>query len=396
MENLSTSKESFEFLINRFSDYYQNNKINMPDRFTRREFAFVLFSSKGMIRHIGFEKKNELSNFLTEKKPCHVYYSSAYYEKPDAPTMQEKNWMGAELIFDLDSDHLSNAEKMSYSQQLEAIKKEFYKLVNDFLLKDFGLNEKYLDLYFSGGRGYHCHVRDPKVLNLDSSERREIVDYITGRDIKDSLLFHEQIIGTKRYKYRSYPSGKSLIMPKPDEPGWKGRISRGIIELIDEIKSSNNPFEKLRKYGVSIKEAEKLLEDLSDERFDRIKEGKLDQSKMIRRFFLNTALRKTAVTMSAGETDEPVTCDIKRLIRLPESLHGKTGFQVKKITLDKLINFNPLNDAVVFSDELVKVKLNKSFNIEMRNEMFNLEKGNNEVPTYLAIFLIGIKIANII
>ena len=65
------------------------------------------------------------------------------------------------------------------------------------------------------------------------------------------------------------------------------------------------------------KNAEKLILDLSDERINRIKEGRLDQSKTIRKFFLNSALRKTAVTLSAGETDEPVTCDIKRLIRLP-------------------------------------------------------------------------------
>ena len=46
--------------------------------------------------------------------------------------------------------------------------------------------------------------------------------------------------------------------------------------------------------------------------------------------------------------------------------------------------------------ELVKVKLYKSFKIEMRNELFNLEKGVNKIPMYLAVFLIGIKSANII
>ena len=36
---------------------------------------------------------------------------------------------------------------------------------------------------FSGGRGYHIHIFDPKVLTLESPERREIVDYITGLGI---------------------------------------------------------------------------------------------------------------------------------------------------------------------------------------------------------------------
>jgi DNA primase small subunit len=396
MGSIATSKESLEFLKNTFKVYYEKNRIELPDRFGRREFAFVLFGGRGMIRHIGFDKKMLFTDFLKEKSPCHVYYSSAYYQKPDAPTMQEKNWMGAELIFDLDSDHITNAEKLNYTEQLDLVKKEFIKLVKDFLLNDFGFNEKYIELYFSGGRGYHCHVKDPKILSLDSSERREIVDYITGKDLKDSLVFRERSTGVKRYGRRSYPSGKTLKMPTPDEPGWRGRISKEIIEIVNEIIKSKDPIEKLKQYGVSYSDAEKLLDDLSEERVKRIKEGNLDQSKAIRRFFLNNALRKTAVSMSAGETDEPVTCDVKRLIRLPGSLHGKTGFRVEKISLDDLNGFDPLIDTVVLTDKPVKVELNNSFKIKMKGEEFNLEPKENEVPSYLAVFLIGRKMANII
>lgn len=396
MDEFFTSKESLEFLKNRFREYYVTSRIELPDRFARREYAFVFFGGRGMMRHLGFDKKTTFSNFLKEKNPQHVYYSSAYYQKPDAPRMQEKIWMGAELIFDLDSDHLDDAEKMSYDHQLKLVKKEFYKLVNDFLLNDFGFDEKKLDLYFSGGRGYHCHVKDPCVFDMDSNERREIVDYITGRYLKDSLVFHEMATGRKRYGHRVYPSGKTLKMPKPDEPGWRGRISRGIIDIIDEIKKSKYPIEKLKEYGVNEADAEKLLTDLSEDRIKRIREGNLDQSKTIRKFFLNNALRKTAVSMSAGETDEPVTCDVKRLIRLPGSLHGKTGFKVVRISVDGLKDFDPLRDAVVLSDDPVHVELNQQVSIKMKDEKFNLKKGEQEVPIYLAVFLIGKKMANII
>ena len=310
--------------------------------------------------------------------------------------MQEKNWMGAELIFDLDSDHIPDAKKLSYVDQLKIVKKEFYKLVNDFLLNDFGFNKRYVELYFSGGRGYHCHVKDPEIFGLDSNERREVVDYITGRDLKDNLVFHEQVTKTIQVDGRTVPSGKTLRMPTPDEPGWRGRISRGIIEIINEIKKSDKPIEKLKEFGVKPTDAEKLLEDLSDVRVRRIKEGRLDQSKTIRKFFLNNALRKTAVSISAGETDEPVTCDVKRLIRLPGSLHAKTGFKVVKIPLNKLNEFDPLRDAVVLPDDPIKVNLNQSFNLKINNEEFNLKPGEQELPTYLAVFLIGRKLANII
>lgn len=396
MNNFSKNKESLEFLKNRFKKYYDKNHVELPDRFGRREFAFVLFGGRGMIRHLGFDKKKHLYKFIEEKTPCHIYYSSAYYKKPDAPSMQEKEWMGAELIFDLDSDHLPNAEKLSYNEQLSQVKIEFLKLVNDFLINDFGFDKKYIDLYFSGGRGYHCHINDPKILGIDSSERREIVDYITGRDLIDSLVFHEQITGSRRYGRRKYPSGKSLKMPRPDEPGWKGRISKGIIDIVNEIIKSDDPVERLKKYGVKKSDAEKLLNDLSNERINRIKEGRLDQSKTIRKFFLNNALRKTAVNICAGETDEPVTCDVKRLIRLPGSLHGKTGFKVEKIKIDRLDDFEPLEDAVVLPDETVKVDLKNDFKICIKNNDFDLKKGEQKVPMYLAVFLVGRKIANII
>jgi len=396
MGSFLNSKGSLEFLKDEFRKYYNANKIDLPDRFGRREFAFIFFGGKGMMRHLGFEKRNQFSNFLKEKAPSDIYYSSAYYQKPDAPTMQEKNWMGAELIFDLDSDHLPDVEELNYPQQLEIIKKEFYKLVDNFLLNDFGFDEKYIELFFSGGRGYHCHVKDPDILSLDSGERREIVDYITGRDLKDSLVFHEQVTGRKSYGRISFPSGKTLRMPRPDEPGWRGRVSKGIIEIVNEIKNSDNPIEKLKEYGVKQSDAEKLLNDLSDERVKRIKEGQLDQSKTIRKFFLNSALRKTAVSMCAGETDEPVTCDVKRLIRLPGSLHGKTGFKVEKITIDSLNDFDPLRDAVVLPDDPVKVELNQPFSIKIKGEEFNLKQVKQELPTYLAVFLIGRKMANII
>jgi DNA primase small subunit len=397
MNDFKISNKSIDFLKKNYKDYYKNNIIDLPDRFGRREYAFLFFNGKGMIRHLSFNKKKKFNKFLIDRIPAHCYYSSAYYYIPDASSMQEKKWMGAELIFDLDSDHLPQSNKLNYDQQLNLVKKEFYKLVNDFLLNDFGFNEKYIKLYFSGGRGYHCHVTDPRIFHLDSSERREIVDYITGRDLKEKLLFSEKITNIIKLKSgKNVPIEKTLIMPKPDEPGWRGRISRGLIDILDEIKKSKDPIKKLQEYGLRKNNAENLLLDLSNERINRIKEGRLDQSKAIRKFFLNNVLRKTAVAMSAGETDEPVTCDIKRLIRLPLSLHGKTGLKVTPLTIDEITDFNPLKNAVTLSEKTVKIQLNRNFKIKIKGEKFNLSPGENEIPSYLAVLLIGRKIANII
>jgi len=384
-----SSQKTLAFLKTKFQEYYAQEIRALPDRFSRREFAFVLFAGKGMMRHISFTKKADVYQYLKERGPQHAYYSSAYYKLPDAPTMQEKEWMGAELIFDLDSDHLPNAEKMTYAESLAVVKQEFKKLVEEFLLDDFGFQKKYLELYFSGGRGYHCHVKDPNIFDLDSNERREIVDYITARDLQDSIIFHEQATGRRRYGSQYYASGKSLMMPRPDQIGWKGRISREIIAIINEIIESNDPIAKLQDYGVKRNEAEKLVKELSEERVQRIRSGMLDQSKTIRKFFLNRALRKTAVALSAGETDEPVTCDVKRLIRLPFSLHGKTGFKVVPIALQKLDHFEPLTDALAFHDEPTEVLLHNPYSISLKDIQYTLEKGKQTVPLYVAVFLCG-------
>ncbi|HHH79285.1 MAG TPA: DNA primase catalytic subunit PriS, partial [Thermoplasmatales archaeon] len=321
----------------------------------------------------------------------------AFYQKPDAPTMDEKEWMGAELIFDLDLDHLKGAEGISYEEGLKLVKEEFRKLVEEFLLDDFGFSKNKLLLYFSGGRGYHCHVVDPNVFKLSSSERREIVDYITGADLDEETLFRKRVVEKTKVKGRMLPSVSRLEIPRPSEPGWRGRVGRGLIALLKEVTSEGNNIEHLKRYGINRKDIERLKKELTKERMLRIAEdGVIDQSPFIRRFFLKAAIQKAAISSMAGETDEPVTCDIKRLIRLPSSLHGKTGFKVCRIKIDELEGFEPLRDAIVFSDEKVEVDVAAPLKIRMIEESFNLRKGKQRVPEYLAVFLVARRMAKVI
>jgi DNA primase small subunit len=90
-----------------------------------------------------------------------------------------------------------------------------------------------------------------------------------------------------------------------------------------------------------------------------------------------------------GQVDEPVTSDIKRLIRLPQSLHGKTGLKVVPMTRDKLDEFDPLRDAIpdIFPDDPVKVAVKEKVDIRLRGERFCLE-GTTEIPTFAAVFLV--------
>jgi DNA primase small subunit len=98
----------------------------------------------------------------------------------------------------------------------------------------------------------------------------------------------------------------------------------------------------------------------------------------------------------AGQIDEPVTRDIKRLIRLPGSLHGKTGLKVVTLTRDRMDAFDPLRDAVpeAFPDTPVKVILKDKLDIHVKD--FQVRGvGEMVVPTYAALFLVLRRWANL-
>ena len=109
-----------------------------------------------------------------------------------------------------------------------------------------------------------------------------------------------------------------------------------------------------------------------------------------RNTLINNIVRSIAVELE-GETDEPVTTDIKRLIRMVGSLHGKTGFVVTPLTRQEFDTFDPLRDAVHFSDDPVKVEVVKPGEIGLRGETVTLPAEGDicEIPECAAVFFCG-------
>ena len=92
----------------------------------------------------------------------------------------------------------------------------------------------------------------------------------------------------------------------------------------------------------------------------------------------------------AGETDEPVTSDVKRLIRLPGSIHGKTGFIVRGLDFDGLADFNPLIDAVWDGHSGdTKIEGLEDFDFSLIGEDWKIKEGQTvELPTAAAFFAV--------
>jgi DNA primase small subunit len=379
------NEKTKQFLRSKFQDYYRTADIHLPPEFTSREWGFILFDEMPetvMRRHKGFGSRGELMDYLAGMVPAHAYYSVAYYEYPDAPKMKEKNWLNADLIFDLDADHLPGAP-ISYADMLEHVKQESLKLL-DFLLHDFGFSEKDIHVVFSGGRGYHFHITDPRVLSLGSAERREIVDYISSRGFElDRVFGKKEVSGDAGLE-----SAEVFVFPAGDEGGWGGRINRYIISYLSDIAEQDDAIKTFMAFdGIGKKKAELLVNVFTDEhQISRLKKGNMGALSNIPKPFLKN-LAEQAVTELSASVDEPVTGDIKRLIRLPGSLHGGSGMKVTSLSISQLATFQPLNDAVVFGDKAVPLKVIKPFGVQMKGNEFTVDEGTQELPEYAAVYM---------
>ncbi|WP_337861026.1 DNA primase catalytic subunit PriS [Ferroplasma sp.] len=375
-------------LMEYFREYYYKNHLGIPDMLFQREIGFIPFNGT-MIRHKKFNGQAEIEKFVQHTAPRHLYYSSSYYRFPDQHKMLEKEWLGAELIFDLDADHIEGADKMTYMEILSEVKKHTMRLL-EILMDDFGFDDKNIRLYFSGGRGYHVHVESDRIYSMDSDSRREIGDYIKveGLNIEDLKMLDDS-----HFQYGMLKKLNNYIsnfFKEPDEDYIKNVFG----------KSSGNYMKYLQKFYNGEKIIDFLARDTGNKFRLLVKQNKSNEKTSIDydRIMLSRLLNDFNSTAMA-EIDEPVTTDIHRLIRFPFSLHGKTGLMVKPVAINDLGKFDPLTEAipVIFMDKETKINLNiNKFSIKMNNENFNLQEGENTVPLYVAIFASAINVAEFI
>lgn len=361
-----------EFLRQRFTEYYQKTVLVAPPSLGQREWGFVLFNPGStdmrMHRHVGFSGREELFEYIRNLVPQHTYYSTAYYEKPDAGTMADKGWCGADLIFDLDADHIVRGP---YDQMLARVKEETEKLIG-MLTEEFGMDKKSIALVFSGGRGYHIHVRDIAFRSWGSAERRELIDYVCGIGIDPAAML----------------TGKTV-----PSPGWQQRYREALLEYLrwigglpeEEAIAHLTAIEGIGKESAALflKKCDEVIREIERHPTSMILKNRVlgiivgqQESEFKKRLLSRAAL-----------ADEPVTTDTKRLIRMPTSLHGGSGMRVQSLELRDLHDFDPLTDAVVFGTRDVKVDQKFPLTMPMLGSTYELQKGINTVPEAVAVFL---------
>ncbi len=332
----------------KFGEYYKNCKIDemwYPPRLRTREWMFDGFDDRPPERHRGFRKPDELLAHVNRKIPKSCFYSTAYYRDPNQRLMKEKGLQGSDLIFDLDGDHLPGVTDGDFPAMIHVIQEQAHQLWTDFLEPEFGFEEKFLQVTFSGHRGFHLHYRSPDIWELDSQARREIVAHIKGEG-----------------------ADVSTIIQGPDSD-WKRRIISGVDAVLNKLDLAHNGNRQVlkelkgiidsRRSGVGEKRLLTLAEKAQNQgRRERLVEG-YTSGKLSSQFgdnldkiFNDLVIGDKAVVLgNAGETDEVVTIDLKRVIRWPTSLHGKSGMKVVELPVNRLDPnaanaFDPLTEAV--------------------------------------------------
>lgn len=401
--------KTITWLRRSFTSVYRQTPPDVPDRATRREFGYILWPRRPgpppFVRHKSFRNAQELRDEILRVGPHSLYYSTAYYRSPGEQRMIDKQWLGAELIFDLDADHLDQVEAakaegttVALADQLRLVKKQFQHLLDDFLLGDLGIDPKDMFLTFSGGRGYHAHITSPEWMKLGAQERREIVDYVTGKfpakkgtdeTDTDTLLWQEHV--ASQPGWGGAHTQKAWRMNPIDAPGWGGRITRSVVQALRENVLEQDAESAVKwlqgMKGVGGKGASEMFKRVDERFLERLGQGYADHGKLVTSVIRNV-MSQQSIALGKGETDEPVTADTKRLIRLPGSIHGKTGLLCKSLHLDELDAFDPFEDALAFpTEQLVRIKKRDKDTLTLGGQTVTLEAGEEaEVPFPHAVF----------
>ncbi|MFP8888457.1 DNA primase small subunit PriS [Natrialbaceae archaeon A-CW2] len=375
------------YLRGRFRDHYRRTEITPPPSANEREWGYIPWTEgpkTTMVRHRSLLELGSLEDFLERKRPQHVYFSVGRYRDPGANSMSEKEWRTSDLVFDLDADHLPRVTlgEDSYAEMLATCKEALFRLL-DFLEDDFGFED--LEIVFSGGRGYHVHVRDDAVQHLEREHRREIVDYVRGIGLDyEELIETETVAGLGR---KTPTQRRHLAI----DGGWGRRTHRHFMGFIDEILALEeaDALERLQSFdGIGEGKAKATLNAARTNR-DELETGNVTVHTAVSQ--LAERFASMAVERDNAPIDEPVTTDTNRLIRLPGSLHGGSALETRRIDHDDLESFDPLVDAVpeTFTGHEITVDVTRGGEVELGGDIFTVPEGDQSLPEYVAMFLMA-------
>jgi len=284
------------------------------DSLYQREFGFDHHGRGPNDRYRTFRNEDHLRKFMRYRTPFAAYTSVAFYQKPN----RREGWLKSELVFDVDAKDLPvrSCECGSVCEVCLDQAKNIVSDLKDTLQDDLGLKE--IHMVYSG-RGYHLRVQDEEVLGTDSEVRSQIVKYLVGADVPRSEYGHEGM--TYNLEHFTIPFGYPRVFTQ--------RVKQSILHLPEEI-SLDEVNKKLLKDV--IKNRHLLLDNQWGPFRNTI--GPIRYKRLI----------KALAFVNLGLVDAKVSIDLKRILRLPSSLHSMVSMKCTEIK--NLETFDPFKDAV--------------------------------------------------
>lgn len=397
-----------------FSDYYSSDQFNpfIPQSPQKREYGFFPFSfpeQKLMTRHLSFKTISEVIQAIRKMVPRHMYYSAAVYNYP-AAEMDKKGWLGADLIFDIDADHLPTTCKTNHdftlckhcgtvilgnsktecsacgSKEMEevdwtcddclsAARNEAVKLL-DFLQIDLGVVSNAIRTQFTGNRGFHIIASVQEFSPLDQDARKEIVSYVSAQGM---------FVLESDFNYSLIEPG--LVLRTTDK-GWRGRMAIAVLELLRNIDTATTSQAIISRIGE--KEYNNLLKDTKRLSESLEKEGRITMTELSIKRNSGRELLRLAAEEKKANIDTVVTTDTHRLIRLGGTLNGRTGLLVKSLSPDGIEDFDPFTEGVALPlEQVVKVNVNHAPKFRIGPGTYGpYHNETADVPVAVAVMLI--------
>lgn len=299
-------------------------KVVNRERFPYREFGFDILGSH-FVRNRSFAEPTHLKEYLYTF-PVGGAYIGAEYAQPvrgsaggQKPlSIHEVEWVGRELVFDLDANEYDPVRTCGCSGKNVCsicweLLQDAAAIIEETLAEDFGF--KNIQWVFTGGRGYHCWVLDPIAFKLDQEQRSGVLGYMQ--------LIHD-------------PLGEQRI---EDITSSADRIRERIYRLLGEKFVLTAPDEAFAEIGIKKAALKSMREKIETKNFSRF----VDVIPKNHDQFLHQLIK-----YRYPRIDHKVSIDTKRLIRLPGTVHSRTGFVVQYVddpvtfSLDQGVHFETL------------------------------------------------------
>ena len=186
----------------------------------------------------------------------------------------------------------------------------------DTLKEDLGL--KNIHIVYSG-RGYHVRVLDDDVTHVNSDVRSQIVKYIVGAEVPEN----EYSLDFEKVSYEHF------VIPFGYPNVFTERVKYSILHL-NEHSQLDEVNKKLLK---DVLKNRHLIEDNNWGLFKN-KIGPLRYKKVVNGI--------ASINMSL--VDAKVSIDLKRILRLPSSLHSMVSMKCTEVK--NIETFDPFKEAV--------------------------------------------------